>query len=48
MALDLVGPVGALFDQEIDLPVLTFARALAEIPGISTRDVNNPASWTCH
>ena len=49
-ALDLVGPVSALFDQEIDLPALTFARALAEIPGISlsTYDGDRPASCTCH
>ncbi|MET4370663.1 hypothetical protein ABIA99_003357 [Bradyrhizobium sp. LB12.1] len=49
-ALDLVGPVSALFDQEIDLPALAFARALAEIPGISlsTCDSDRPASCTCH
>lgn len=49
-ALDLVGPVSALFDQEIDLPALAFARALAEIPGISlsTCDSERPASCTCH
>ncbi|WP_246820719.1 hypothetical protein [Bradyrhizobium iriomotense] len=47
-ALDLVGPVSALFDQEIDLPALAFARALAEIPGLSTCDGNGPASCTCH
>ena len=49
-ALELVGPVSALFDQEIDLPALAFARALAEIPGISlsTGDGEWPASCTCH
>lgn len=49
-ALDLVGPLSALFDQEIDLPALAFARALAEIPGISpsTCDGDRPASCTCH
>ncbi|MDA9395020.1 transcriptional regulator [Bradyrhizobium sp. CCBAU 45394] len=49
-ALDLVGPVSALFDQEIDLPALAFARALAEIPGISlsTYDGDRPPSCTCH
>jgi hypothetical protein len=49
-ALDLVGPVSALFDQEIDLPALAFARTLAEIPGISlsTCDGDRPPSCTCH
>ncbi|MGY4506236.1 putative ATPase/DNA-binding winged helix-turn-helix (wHTH) protein [Bradyrhizobium sp. GM24.11] len=49
-ALDLVGPLSALFDQEIDLPALAFARALAELPGISpsTCDGDRPASCTCH
>jgi hypothetical protein len=47
-ALDLVGPVSALFDQEIDLPALAFARALAQIRGISTCDGDHPASCTCH
>jgi len=49
-ALDLVGPVSALFEQDIDLPALAFARALAEIPGISlsTRDGDRPPSSTCH
>ena len=35
-ALDLVGRVSALFDQDIDLPALAFARALG------------PAPYTCH
>jgi hypothetical protein len=47
-ALELVGPLSALFDQEIDLPALTFARALAEIPGISLSGCDGPASRTCH
>lgn len=49
-ALDLVGPVSALFDQEVDLPALAFARTLAEIPGISlsTCDSDRPSSCTCH
>jgi hypothetical protein len=49
-ALDLVGPVSALFDQEIDLPALAFARALAEIPDISLSagGGDRPASCTCH
>ncbi|MGY8707399.1 winged helix-turn-helix domain-containing protein [Bradyrhizobium sp. 18BD] len=49
-ALELVGPVSAMFDQEIDLPALAFARALAEIPGISLSgcDGERPASCTCH
>jgi hypothetical protein len=49
-ALDLVGPVSALFDQDIDLPALAFARTLAEIPGISlsTSDGDRPPSCTCH
>jgi len=49
-ALNLVGPVSALFDQDIDLPALAFGRALAEMPGISlsTRDGDRPASCTCH
>jgi predicted ATPase len=49
-ALDLVGPVSALFDQEVDLPALAFARTLAELPGISlsTCDDDRPPSCTCH
>lgn len=50
IALDLVGPLSALFDQEIDLPALAFARALAGIPSIlpSTCDGDRPSSCTCH
>ncbi|WP_342731599.1 winged helix-turn-helix domain-containing protein [Bradyrhizobium sp. B117] len=49
-ALDLVGPLSALFDQEIDLPALALARALAEMPGISpsTSNSDRPASTACH
>ena len=48
LALDLVGPVSALFDQEIDLPALAFARALAEMPRISSHDGDGSAPCTCH
>jgi hypothetical protein len=47
-ALDLVGPVNAQFDQKINLPALAFARALAEIPGISSHDGDGSAPCTCH
>ncbi|MVT71871.1 transcriptional regulator [Bradyrhizobium cajani] len=49
-ALDLVGPVSALFDREIDLPALAFARGLIASPGISVTTCagDQPASCTCH
>jgi hypothetical protein len=49
-ALDLVGPVSALFDREVDLPALAFARGLAASPGISisTGGDDRPPSCTCH
>lgn len=49
-ALDLVGPVSALFDADISLPALTFARGLAARPGISASKSpgDRPASRTCH
>ncbi len=49
-ALDLVGPVSALFDRGVDLPALAFARGLAASPGasVTTHPGDRPASCTCH
>jgi len=49
-ALDLVGPLSALFDPEVDLPALAFARGLAARPGIqaSASPGEHPGSPTCH
>jgi hypothetical protein len=49
-ALDLVGPVSALFDRGVDLPALAFARALAASPGtsVATHTGGRPPSCTCH
>ena len=45
-ALDLVGPITALFDREVDLPALAFARGLVASPATTGGD--RPASCTCH
>jgi predicted ATPase/DNA-binding winged helix-turn-helix (wHTH) protein len=47
-ALDLLGPVSAQFDREVDLPALTFARDLVASPGITTSTGDRPGSCTCH
>ncbi len=49
-AVDLVGPLTALFDREVDLPALAFARDLAASPGISASagSGDGPGSCTCH
>ena len=47
-ALDLVGPLSALFDPEVDLPALAFVRGLAARPGIQASPGEHPGSPTCH
>ncbi|MDQ8731719.1 hypothetical protein [Bradyrhizobium sp. LHD-71] len=46
-ALDLVGPISAQFDRDVDLPALAFARGLVASPA-TTRGGDRPASGTCH
>lgn len=46
-ALDLVGPITAMFDREVDLPALAFARGLVASPA-TARGGGRSASCTCH
>jgi hypothetical protein len=50
IAVDLVGPLSALFDREVDLPALAFARSLAASPDMSTsaNAGDRPASCSRH